>query len=115
MLVFFFCGLLCLGKEFLCALGEGSFKGGVTNLTVNKVIVGSGGSLGIKVEGILALVGLAGIIAEVEPISGLNGGFFLGLACAHTLADTVIDAGSVSDLWAREGPLGGRELQPHLL
>ena len=64
---------------------------------MNEVAVGSGGFFGIQGEGIFTVFGLAGVKAEVVPVTGGNGVLFFLLAYAHTTTDTVVDAGCISN------------------
>ena len=94
--------LLSLGKQNLGSLGEGSGQSSETGLAHHEVQQLAIGLLAGQDERVLTLGLQLGHIAPQRPIAALAGFLLLQLSLAHTLGDTVVDAGCVSD--DMEGP-----------
>ena len=89
--------LLRLGEELFGDLREGADQAGEAVLAHHKLAQLAVRLLGVEQEGILALLGELGIVAEEGPVAALDGELLLLDALAHALDHAVVDAGGVSD------------------
>ena len=89
--------LLRLGEELFGNLREGADQTGEAVLAHHELAQLAVRLLGVEQEGILALLGEIGIVAEEGPVAALDGELLLLDALAHALDHAVVDAGGVSD------------------